>query len=85
MAERRSLAILEVVYPSEREARLVAAALSPDNRPLPKGLECEIYADKNVLVAKVACERPILSLLTTLDDILSKARLAGSFLIKPEG
>lgn len=79
-----SEAILEIEYPSEREAKIVAAALSPDNKPLPKGLECDIYVDRNILVARISCRRSLLSLLVTIDDIISKAILAGSFILKEE-
>ncbi|MCL7385718.1 MAG: hypothetical protein LZ158_05095 [Thaumarchaeota archaeon] len=68
-------AMLEVIYDSEEEANLVISALSPDNAPLPEGLKILMYVDGCRLVSEIECRRPILSLLNTLDDILSMASL----------
>ncbi|MEM2910640.1 MAG: KEOPS complex subunit Pcc1 [Nitrososphaerota archaeon] len=73
-------ATLEITYDSEREARLVASALSPDNLPLPEGLRLSMYVEERRLVSEIECTRPISSILNTLDDILCMVSLINKVL-----
>lgn len=59
-----------------READIVLRALSPDNKPLPAGLELKAYRDGSSIHVSIQSKRPLLSLIYTADDILSKMVLA---------
>lgn len=59
-----------------REAEIVLRALSPDNKPLPAGLEFQAFRDGSSILVSIQSRRPLLSLLYTADDILSKMVLA---------
>jgi len=59
-----------------REAEIVLCALSPDNKPLPSGLELKAFREGSSILVSIRSRRPLLSLLYTADDILSKMVLA---------
>lgn len=67
----RHEATLRVGFCDGREAEIAELALAPDNRPLPRGLSIGVERSGRELVYRVICrERPLESLLTTLDDII---------------
>lgn len=70
-----SKAELRMRFESEFMAELVMKALQPDNEPLPRGLSIIVERDGRTLVFEVKSRRPIMSLLATLDDIISSAIL----------
>jgi len=78
MASEITLSEAELVmrFGNEDIAELVLRALSPDNVPLPAGLEIDAYRDGEAVVFKVYCRRSVKSLLATLDDVASMAILA---------
>jgi len=59
-----------------REAEIVLHALSPDNKPLPHGLKLKARRKGTSIFVSIQSSRPLLSLLHTADDILSKMVLA---------
>ena len=70
-----SEAELRMRFESELMAELVMKALQPDNEPLPSGLHITVRRDGSILIFKVRSKRPIMSLLATLDDIISSTLL----------
>ncbi len=70
-----SEAELRMRFESELMAELVMKALQPDNEPLPSGLHITVRRDGSTLIFKVRSKRPIMSLLATLDDIISSTIL----------
>ena len=71
----KSEAELKMEFDSELTAELVMRSLQPDNEPLPKGLSITVSRDGHLLIFKVRSERPIMSLLATLDDIIASTIL----------
>ena len=69
-------AILVLEFESDREASVVFGSISPDNTPLPQGLEVSSEIEGRRIVFHIRCKRPIMSLLATLDDILKMSALA---------
>lgn len=64
-------AILRVKFCSPAEADLADRSLAPDNRPLPPYLDLRVERGGEELVYRVSCrDRPIQTLLSTLDDII---------------
>ncbi|GBC70501.1 hypothetical protein HRbin02_00269 [Candidatus Calditenuaceae archaeon HR02] len=67
----RHEAILVVRFCSAAEAEIAERSLAPDNHPLPPYLNLGVERRGENLVYKVACnDRPLQTLLSTLDDIL---------------
>ena len=71
----KSEAELRMKFETESAARLVEKSLQPDNEPLPKGLRIGVKRKGRLLVFKVSSERPLTSLLATLDDVIASAAL----------
>jgi len=71
----KSEAELRMKFETESAARLVEKSLQPDNEPLPKGLRIGVKRKGRLLVFKVSSERPLMSLLATLDDVIASAAL----------
>lgn len=69
-------AMLVIEFENPREANIVFSSISPDNKPLPKGLELSADIEGGRVVFHIRCRRPIMSLLATLDDILRMSALA---------
>jgi hypothetical protein len=67
---------LRVTFCDDRESEGALRSLLPDNEPLPPGLSIEMIRDGEVLVAEIACDRGVDSLLSTLDDLLASLNLA---------
>ncbi len=66
---------LTMHFVNERIAELVMKSLAPDNEPLPRGLSIEMRQEGDAVIFKVLCNRPVRSLLATLDDIISMSLL----------
>lgn len=67
---------MEARFNDAGEAEIVLLALSPNNKPLPPGLELEARREGTSILVSIKSSRPLLSLLHTADDILSKMVLA---------
>lgn len=72
----KTTAKLELTFENTEEAEIALKSLQPDNYPLPHGLELSMKVKGNRLEVYIECERNLLSLLNTLDDILSMVNLA---------
>jgi len=66
------------VYESERVARAIAEALTPDNLDLPAGLSVKTEAVGKSVQSKITLDGKIETLLNTLDDLLSCTQIAES-------
>ncbi|MDJ0269416.1 MAG: KEOPS complex subunit Pcc1 [Aigarchaeota archaeon] len=73
---RMSNARVEMEFEDEHVAEVVFKALFPDNKPLPAGLEVNAELEGKRVIFKVYCRRSLQSLLATIDDILSMAKIA---------
>lgn len=51
-------------------------AISPDNKPLPKGLKIESWIDNNKIFFYIECKRGLSSLLFTINDIFEMISLS---------
>ncbi len=71
-----SNAHVEMEFEDAHIAEIVFKALLPDNKPLPTGLEVSAELEGKRIIFKVYCQRPLQSLLATIDDILSMAKIA---------
>jgi hypothetical protein len=56
-------------YDTEREAKAVVEAVSPDNAKVPQGLRVETVRSNCRLLAFVGCEKSFGTFLATLDDL----------------
>jgi tRNA threonylcarbamoyladenosine modification (KEOPS) complex Pcc1 subunit len=76
MAVEPIRARVDLIFGDMRTAQVVYQAISPDNHPLPRGLELKAAFENTTIVMEIICHRPLQSLLATLDDILRMAALA---------
>lgn len=67
---------IQLQFQSEEEARRTLSAISPDNAPLPEGLQIECLLDKRELTIIVKSSRSLDSLAATLEDIMSAIDLS---------
>jgi len=59
------------IYETEREAKAVAKAVSPDNVEAPSGLIVETSRSGRRMLASICCEKSLRTFIATLDDILA--------------
>ncbi|MHA2070117.1 MAG: KEOPS complex subunit Pcc1 [Candidatus Thorarchaeota archaeon] len=69
-------AVIELNLESSLEAKEALQAISPDNFPLPSGLEIDTRVNENVLVVEIACSRGPKSLGATVEDLMSAIDLS---------
>jgi hypothetical protein len=82
----RHEAVLVVRFCSQAEAEMAERSLAPDNNPLPPYLSLSVERRGEELVYKVACrERPLQTLLSTLDDILQALLLVEPIICEKRG
>ncbi|MFX1559101.1 MAG: KEOPS complex subunit Pcc1 [Promethearchaeota archaeon] len=67
---------IQLDFKSEEEAMRTLSAISPDNSPLPEGLEIECTLDNQKLKVKIQSSRSLESLAATLEDIMSAIDLS---------
>lgn len=67
---------MELFFENVEEAEIALESIQPDNYPLPRGLDLSMWVEGKKLKVYVESDRTILSLLSTLDDILSMINLA---------
>jgi len=59
------------MYLSERNARAVSSAISPDNTPSPEGLDVRTHREGRAVVSIITYTGGVDRLASTLDDLLS--------------
>ena len=69
-------AVIELNLESSSEAKEVLQAISPDNFPLPPGLEIDSLVKEKVLVVQINCSRGPKSLGATVEDLMSAIDLS---------
>ena len=67
---------IQLNFKSEEEARRTLFAISPDNSPLPEGLEIECSCDDQKVNVTINSSRSLESLAATLEDIMSAIDLS---------
>jgi hypothetical protein len=67
---------IQLDFESEEEAMRTLSAISPDNSPLPEGLEIECKLDNQKLNVTIQSSRSLESLAATLEDIMSAIDLS---------
>lgn len=67
---------IQLDFDSEEKARRTLSAISPDNSPLPKGLEIECSLDDQKVNVTIRSSRSLESLAATLEDIMSAIDLS---------
>ena len=63
-------------FESEAEAQRTLSAISPDNSPLPEGLEIQCSHDNQEVRITIQSSRSIESIAATLEDIMSAIDLS---------
>lgn len=69
-------AMIELDFESSTEAEQVFQAVSPDNFPLPLGLEITTNINGTKLVIEISCSRGLKSLGATVEDLMSAIDLS---------
>jgi hypothetical protein len=67
---------IKLDFESEAEAKRILSAITPDNSPLPPGLEIDSVVHKKSLSITIRSERSVESLGATLEDIMSAIDLS---------
>ena len=67
---------IQLDFESEEEARRTLSAISPDNSPLPEGLEIDCSLDNQQVSVTIQSSRSLESLAATLEDIMSAIDLS---------
>jgi hypothetical protein len=67
---------IQLNFKSEEEAQRTLSAISPDNSPLPEGLEIECSCDNQKVNVTINSSRSLESLAATLEDIMSAIDLS---------
>jgi hypothetical protein len=69
-------AVIELNLESSLEAEEVLQAISPDNFPLPPGLEIDSQVKDDFLIVEINCSRGPKSLGATVEDLMSAIDLS---------
>jgi len=67
---------IELDFDSEIMAKGIHSAITPDNSPLPAGLEIDCIVHNKTLSIEIRSERSVESLGSTLEDIMSAIDLS---------
>jgi len=67
---------IQLDFESEEEAKRTLSAISPDNSPLPEGLEIECSLDNQQVKIMIRSSRSLESLAATLEDVMSAIDLS---------
>jgi len=69
-------AVITLKYKTEREARAISEAVSPDNAKTPAGLTVETFSKVKTVTTLIECDGRLETLLSTIDDLLSCTQVA---------
>ena len=67
---------VELKFELAADAERILQSVSPDNFPLPKGLQIKSSISSNQLIFEIRCDRGIESLAATIEDLLSAIDLS---------
>ena len=75
--DRRNLeAEISLTYKSDRHARAVADAVSPDNVKTPEGLAIKTARRGRNVLTHIKCKSNMLTFIATIDDLLEAVSIA---------
>lgn len=63
-------------FQSPEDAERILSVITPDNTPLPQGLDINCLVEGTHLLISIYCERGLSSLSSTIEDILSAIDLS---------
>ncbi len=69
-------ATITLEYDDEKFAEAIAEAVSPDNYKTPTNLSAKTERKRNTVVTEIKTEGKILTLLSTIDDLLFSVSIA---------
>ncbi|KXH76506.1 MAG: hypothetical protein AM326_02685 [Candidatus Thorarchaeota archaeon SMTZ-45] len=67
---------IKLNFESKEDARRTLLAITPDNTPLPEGLEIECSLDNQQVNVRIRSSRSLESLAGTLEDLMSAIDLS---------
>lgn len=67
---------ISLSYKSDREARAVADAVSPDNAKIPEGLTIKTMRQGRNVSTHIKCRSSMLTFIATIDDLLAAVSVA---------
>ncbi|MFW9832488.1 MAG: KEOPS complex subunit Pcc1 [Candidatus Thorarchaeota archaeon] len=67
---------IQLEFESEENAETILSAISPDNSPLPEGLEIDCVQAGQILNITIDSSRSLESVAATLEDIMSAIDLS---------
>jgi hypothetical protein len=67
---------IQLVFESKEAAMQTFSAISPDNSPLPEGLEIECSTDNQIVKITIQSSRSLESMAATLEDMMSAIDLS---------
>jgi hypothetical protein len=67
---------ISLSYKTAIEAEAISKAVSPDNIKVPKGLSVRTEHRGRKVVTRIKCRTGILTLISTIDDLLSAVSVA---------
>jgi hypothetical protein len=67
---------VELKFEFGADAEYILQSVSPDNFPLPKGLQIKSSRFQNQVIFEIECERGLESLAATIEDLLSAIDLS---------
>ena len=70
------LATIDITFDSADDAKRVQRAITPDNTPVPSGIDIHTKVLERVLSIVIRCERGIDSFRATVEDIMSAIDLS---------
>lgn len=76
---------IKIEFVRRKVAEAIAEAVSPDNKPTPKGIYVKTWKRKGKLLGRIRCSRGVEAFLSTLDDLLASVQVAEKSLEMVEG
>ncbi len=67
---------ISLSYKSDRQARAVADAVSPDNVKIPEGLTIKTVKQGRNVLTHIRCRSSMLTFIATIDDLLAAVSVA---------
>jgi hypothetical protein len=67
---------ISLAYKSDRQARAVADAVSPDNIKIPEGLTIKTEKQGRNVSTHIRCKSSMLTFTATIDDLLAAVSIA---------
>jgi hypothetical protein len=72
---------ISIEYQNQKQAEIMVKSLVPDNKPLPKGILIDMFAEREKANIIVECVCKPETLISTVDDILENLCLAEGLIL----